>query len=110
MHRDGKKALESGRRGYKRWEESFHFLWRAGAHAVFGVRPGQSDGMIEAGAAFAGTPEEVTAAIHKQLEESGSNYLCGQFAFGDMTEAESRASIELFATDVMPALRSVYSL
>lgn len=107
VHRDRKKALEIGRRAYRRWEESFHYLWRAkGLTPVFGVRPGEFDGMVEAGAAFAGTPDEVSAAILKQLEESGSNYLCGQFVFGDMTEAEGRASIELFATDVMPALRA----
>jgi alkanesulfonate monooxygenase SsuD/methylene tetrahydromethanopterin reductase-like flavin-dependent oxidoreductase (luciferase family) len=106
VHRDRAKAMEIGRRAYRRWEESFHFLWRAkGLTPVFGVRPGEFDGMVEGGAAFAGNPDEVTAAIRKQLDESGSNYLCGQFVFGDMTEAEGRASIELFVTDVMPALR-----
>ena len=47
----------------------------------------------------------MTEIIRQQMAEAGANYFVGQFAFGDLTLAETRHSIELFARDVMPALR-----
>ena len=44
-----------------------------------------------------------------QLAESGSNYLVGQFAFGDLTLDEMLNSVALFARDVMPALRAQHA-
>jgi alkanesulfonate monooxygenase SsuD/methylene tetrahydromethanopterin reductase-like flavin-dependent oxidoreductase (luciferase family) len=52
----------------------------------------------------AGTPETVTAWLAAQIAATGSNYLVGQFAFGDLSPAEALASIELFAREVMPVL------
>jgi hypothetical protein len=38
------------------------------------------------------------------MEEAGTNYFVGQFAFGDLTSTEVLRTIELFAREVMPAL------
>ena len=46
----------------------------------------------------------MTQALHAQLQAVGSNYLVGQFVFGDMSLAESTKSIDLFASSVMPEL------
>ena len=40
------------------------------------------------------------------MAEAGADYFVGQFAFGDLTLKETLRSIELFARDVMPALRN----
>jgi hypothetical protein len=40
------------------------------------------------------------------VKETGVNYVVGQFVFGDMSLAESTASIGLFASEVMPQLVS----
>ena len=50
-------------------------------------------------------PKTVTAFLQAQLAETGCNYVVGQFAFGDLTRDECLRSIELFADEVMPALR-----
>jgi hypothetical protein len=42
----------------------------------------------------------------QQTAEAGADYFVGQFAFGDLPLAETARSIELFARDVMPALRN----
>ena len=106
VDRDSAKAWALARRAYRVWEPNFHYLWRLnGITPVFGMRPTEYDGMADLGVAIAGNPEEVTAALRAQIDETGSNYVVSQFAFGDMTEAESLASIELFVTEVMPALR-----
>jgi hypothetical protein len=60
--------------------------------------------MAANGLAFAGSPRTVAAALRAQLQEVGSNYLVGQFVFGDMSLAESTRSIDLFTSQVMPEL------
>jgi len=62
--------------------------------------------MMELGQAVAGTPENVLAFLQSQLDESTANYLVGQFAFGNLSLAESLRSAELFARRIMPALRA----
>ena len=48
----------------------------------------------------------VTAFLREQHDATGSNYCVGQFAFGDLTLAETLRSIELFAREVMPKLQA----
>ena len=43
--------------------------------------------------------------VRKQVEESGANYFVCQFAFGDLSQAETLRSIHLFAEKVMPSLQ-----
>ena len=62
---------------------------------------------MERGQGIAGSPETVRKLLAAQIAETGCNYVVGQFAFGDMTRDEALRSIELFAGDVMPALREI---
>jgi hypothetical protein len=38
---------------------------------------------------------------------TGANYCVGQFAFGDLTLAETMASLDRFVRHVMPALKGM---
>jgi hypothetical protein len=69
-------------------------------------RPPEWDAMVEGGQGVAGSPKTVTDFLRSQLAETGCNYVVGQFAFGDLTRDECLRSIELFASEVMPALRT----
>jgi hypothetical protein len=51
----------------------------------------------------------VKTFLGKQVADSGQNYVVGQFCFGDLTLDEMLRSVELFADQVMPALRAVKS-
>jgi len=55
------------------------------------------------GVGFAGTPAGARDYIAAQAEGSGINYFVCDMAFGDITAAEAKRSIELFAREVMPA-------
>ena len=68
-------------------------------------RPAEFSAIMADGRGFCGSPATVTEIIRKQMAEAGADYFVGQFAFGDLTLAETRHSIELFAREVMPALR-----
>jgi alkanesulfonate monooxygenase SsuD/methylene tetrahydromethanopterin reductase-like flavin-dependent oxidoreductase (luciferase family) len=100
-------ALTTARRAYLRWRHSFTLL-----HEKHGTQPASTlhakdfDALVAQGQAIAGSPSTVTKFLKPQLADSGANYVVGQMAFGDLTLDEMLRSVELFARDVMPALRS----
>jgi len=98
------EALAIARRAYPRWYDSFTFLHRLHGRLNAHPRPATFDGLAEAGQGVAGAPATVAAFLRRELSATRSNYCVGQFAFGDLSEAEIRRSIDLFAGDVMPEL------
>jgi alkanesulfonate monooxygenase SsuD/methylene tetrahydromethanopterin reductase-like flavin-dependent oxidoreductase (luciferase family) len=54
---------------------------------------------------LAGSPATVRAYLQRYVDIPGANYVVGSFHWGDLTHAEASRSLELFASDVMPALR-----
>jgi alkanesulfonate monooxygenase SsuD/methylene tetrahydromethanopterin reductase-like flavin-dependent oxidoreductase (luciferase family) len=100
------KALEIGRRAYRRWWKNFMHLWLKHNTAPNNVNyPPEIDGQIADGRAIATTPAKALDLLRGQLAESGANYLVCRFAFGDLSLSESTRSLELFQRHVMPALR-----
>jgi len=98
-------ALALARRAYPKWHDSFTFLPRLRGIAQQHPRPADFDTLVARGQGFAGAPASVTTWLRAQLDETGTNYVVGQFAFGDLTLEECRKSIGLFVKEVMPALR-----
>jgi alkanesulfonate monooxygenase SsuD/methylene tetrahydromethanopterin reductase-like flavin-dependent oxidoreductase (luciferase family) len=100
------KALEIGRRAYRRWWASFMALWHK-----HGTKPGnvnyppEIDGQIADGRAIVGTPAKARDLLRAQLAESGASYLVCRFAFGDLSLPESLHSLDLFQRHIVPALR-----
>jgi alkanesulfonate monooxygenase SsuD/methylene tetrahydromethanopterin reductase-like flavin-dependent oxidoreductase (luciferase family) len=100
------EALAVARRAYPLWHAHFHHLYHLhGRSAVLGDRPPDFDQIKDGGRGIAGSPATVIRMLKAQLAEAGANYFVGQFAFGDLTLAESLRSVELFVREVMPALR-----
>jgi alkanesulfonate monooxygenase SsuD/methylene tetrahydromethanopterin reductase-like flavin-dependent oxidoreductase (luciferase family) len=98
-------ALAMARRAYPKWHESFTHLHRLHKYAASHPRPATFDGIVDSGQGIAGSPRTVAAFLQRQVEETGTNYVVGQFAFGDLSFAETLRSIELFAENVMPELQ-----
>jgi alkanesulfonate monooxygenase SsuD/methylene tetrahydromethanopterin reductase-like flavin-dependent oxidoreductase (luciferase family) len=101
------EALALARRAYPRWHASFTHLHRLHNYTAMHPRPSDFDGIAQVGQGVAGSPRTVTAFLREQLAATGSNYCVGQFAFGDLTLAETQRSIAMFAREVMPELQSV---
>jgi alkanesulfonate monooxygenase SsuD/methylene tetrahydromethanopterin reductase-like flavin-dependent oxidoreductase (luciferase family) len=97
-------ALVIARRAYPVWHRSFYHLFRLYGGGPLHPRPPEFDALAESGQGVAGSPATVEGFLKSQLEISGATYLVGQFAFGDLTLAESLRSVELFTREVMPAL------
>jgi alkanesulfonate monooxygenase SsuD/methylene tetrahydromethanopterin reductase-like flavin-dependent oxidoreductase (luciferase family) len=100
------EAQRLARRAYLPWHNAFTHLPRLHGRLNTHPRPPQWDGLVEVGQGIAGSPKTVTAWLQAQLAETGCNYVVGQFAFGDLTRDEALRSIQLFADEVMPALKA----
>ena len=103
------EALAIARRAYPKWHRSFTHLHRLHNRQSAHPRPPEFDALHQVGQGVAGSPRTVTAFLREQHEATGSNYCVGQFAFGDLTLAETLRSIELFAHEVMPKLQQQVS-
>ncbi len=104
------EAMALARRAYLRWHASFTYLFRRHDRPQSHPRPATFDLLMERGQGVAGTPATVTAFLASQLAHTGCNYVVGQFAFGDLTRQQCLQSIDLFAREVMPALRTALIL
>ena len=100
------EAMAMARRAYPLWNASFTHLFRAHGRTPRHPRPETFDKVIEVGQGIAGAPDTVAQYLRAQVDETGINYIVGQFAFGDLTLDECQRSIKLFADEVMPTLRT----
>ncbi|HTK12832.1 MAG TPA: LLM class flavin-dependent oxidoreductase [Xanthobacteraceae bacterium] len=102
-------ALALARRAYPMWSRSFTHFERTHGWAARHPRPRDFDTLAEIGQGIAGSPATVRAFLEDQLKTSGTNYVVGQFAFGDLTPHECETSVRLFADNVMPTLRKTFT-
>jgi alkanesulfonate monooxygenase SsuD/methylene tetrahydromethanopterin reductase-like flavin-dependent oxidoreductase (luciferase family) len=65
------------------------------------------DELVDAGHAVVGSPDTVTNRLGELQAELGFGQLIGLFSVGDMPHERAIANTELFASQVMPALRSL---
>jgi alkanesulfonate monooxygenase SsuD/methylene tetrahydromethanopterin reductase-like flavin-dependent oxidoreductase (luciferase family) len=101
------EAQELAARAYKIWHHSFHYLYHLhGRSPVHGERADNFEDVVRQGKGIAGSPKTIVDRLAPRLAEAGTNYLVGQFMFGDMKLSEALKSVELFARHVMPKLRS----
>jgi len=106
------EALSLARRAFQAYAEHFHAteVRIEGGLPSFGAlpRPGgvNADDMIEAGLVLAGSPSTVRDRLRSFVAAvgPGHNYLVGAFQWGDLTTEEARHSLDLFATEVKPAV------
>jgi alkanesulfonate monooxygenase SsuD/methylene tetrahydromethanopterin reductase-like flavin-dependent oxidoreductase (luciferase family) len=98
------EAQKIARRAYRRWHESFDHLANRYGRVKVHPRPADFDSLVESGQGVAGSVATVTAALRAQIEEAGANYFVGQFAFGDLTSAETTDSLNRFVREVVPGL------
>ena len=101
------EGLAIARRAYPHWHTGFTHLFRMLGRMMSHPRPDTWDKLHGQGKGVAGSPETVAKFLRQQLETAQCNYCVVQIAFGDQSLAEMARSIELFAAEVMPALKDV---
>lgn len=99
------EALAAARRGWARYHDSFHKIWkRHGSAPTAAITPPSFDEVIANGLGIAGSPATVRDVLAAQCATAGANYLVARFAFGEVTFDEARLSAELFSAEIMPVL------
>ncbi|HZQ27232.1 MAG TPA: LLM class flavin-dependent oxidoreductase [Acidimicrobiales bacterium] len=66
------------------------------------------DEVVEGGYAIVGSPQTVTEKLTEYLRRLGTGNLLGLFQLGTLPADLTRRNLELFATEVMPALRAEF--
>lgn len=101
-------AERLARRAYPVWHSAYDHLHRK--HGLVHERAAKTadfDVTFSGVRGVCGSPATVTRMLREEAEIAGVNYIVGQFSFGDLSEAETTRSVALFASEVMPALRSM---
>ncbi len=100
-----REAQSAAKRAYALWYDALIHLWRA--HGVGLPRqmiPAEFEGALDGGYIVAGSAATVRERLKRDNEIAGINYCICRLAFGDLSFEESARSVELFASEVMPAL------
>ncbi|MBP1884367.1 LLM class flavin-dependent oxidoreductase [Sinorhizobium mexicanum] len=102
------QAIETVQRAYSAFLHSFRHVTRR--HGVQNRVSGLENDFLElmaVGRGIAGTPRDVADFLAGDLAASGANFCSLQLAFGDLTADEMNGSLHLFASEVMPRLRTM---
>lgn len=97
------EALRIATPAYRRWKLSHVELWRRMGSDNH-LWPEQLDEAIAKDGAIVGSVETVIREINDAMAVSGCNYLVGRFAFGNMSYQDTRKSVDLFVSEVMPKI------
>lgn len=95
-------ALDLARSAYTSWYMSNDSLWRANGSRSASF-PATYEDALHLKTLIAGSPDTVREAVANAVDECGTNYVMGRFAFGDIPVENVLRSIDLFGTEVMPA-------
>lgn len=99
------EAERLARAAYGHWYDSLAKLWRDhGGAPVTGMIFDNYDEAWRMGTVVAGSPATVRAELSAQAEHIGFSYLVCQFTWGCLTHDQEMRSLELFTSEIMPAL------
>ena len=92
------------RRAFDAWYSKVNHYW-----AKYGSKNlaymSDYDDLIQKEVVIKGSPSSVEEQVHRAIGESGANYFCPVFAFGDLSYTQALNSMTLFVEKVMPSFR-----
>jgi alkanesulfonate monooxygenase SsuD/methylene tetrahydromethanopterin reductase-like flavin-dependent oxidoreductase (luciferase family) len=101
------EAVDRARQAWARYHDNLTSLWRAHGIAPAGAGPtlgGDFDRALALDLVIAGTADDALAHVSALRDGAGLDYFVGAFAWGDLTHAETMASMALFADAVVRPL------
>ena len=102
------QARDAARAALEVHGDSFAHLWRQAGDPRHRNVPDLDD-LIERHLVFVGSAASVAGQVSHAVTTAEVNYVAGAFAWGSLTEEQSRRSLELFAEEVMPAARAAFA-
>ena len=99
------EAIRECRRAYPTWFNNVNYLWDQ-AGSDFMMFLSDVDQLIAEEKIIAGSPATVRDQVQRAVNESGINYFCSIFAFGDLTHDQIMRSMDLFVREVRPLVNA----
>ncbi len=97
------EAMDVARAGFGRFARSFLKLWEDNGDRTYASRV-DLEASVAADTVLVGSPATVASAVADTVAATGINYLSCSFAWGDLPPDLASRSMELFATEVRPAV------
>ena len=98
------QALAEARPAFGAWFHNINYLWdKAGYDFLNFIR--DFDDLESREIVITGSPSTVTERVQRAIDETGVNYFCPIFAWGDLTPGQVMRCMGLFVDEVMPNLR-----
>lgn len=97
------EALKIGKAAYADWYDSILQLWRRKSDTSYDEFF-KWEACYESETILVGSVEKVRDQIQQVVSDGGLNYFVGSFAWGSLTPQQSRRSLELFVSDIMPKI------
>jgi alkanesulfonate monooxygenase SsuD/methylene tetrahydromethanopterin reductase-like flavin-dependent oxidoreductase (luciferase family) len=101
------EALATVRRAYPVYHQNLAYLFKKYGVEFGGIGDPSFGGDVDAALGFegliAGSPATIVEHIERLRDEAGVQYVIHAFAWGDLSHAEACSSLQLFASEVMPA-------
>ena len=89
---------------YQAWFHNIDYLWaKAGLDQLSAMK--DFDQLEARDVVIVGSPSNVRERVQRAIDETGINYFCPIFAWGDLTPDQVMRSMGLFVDEVMPNLR-----
>ena len=99
------QAEKECREAFATWYHNISFLFTKAGIAL-PIDISNFDELVGKEVVIVGTPQRVREQVKRAIEESGINYFCPIFAFGDLTHEQVMGSMRLFVQKVMPTFVS----
>ena len=90
---------------YLKWRNSFSWLWDQKGVAFPFPYPETFEAHAAAGLSIAGSPATVRDFLAAEFDGAGATGVLGHMIFGSIAYEDALRSLELFAAEVMPALK-----
>jgi alkanesulfonate monooxygenase SsuD/methylene tetrahydromethanopterin reductase-like flavin-dependent oxidoreductase (luciferase family) len=98
------QAVEEAKPAFGAWFHNINYLWEKNGYDFLNfIR--DFDDLESRDIVIAGSPSTVRERVQQAIDETGVNYFCPIFAWGDLTPEQVMRCMELFVDDVMPNLR-----
>ena len=95
------QAIRECRAAFAAWFHNINYLFdQAGSNFLDFIR--NFDDLLAREIIIAGSPQTVLEQVQRAIDESGINYFCSIFSWGDLTQKQVMRSMDLFVREVMP--------
>lgn len=98
-------ALAVAKPAYADWYQSITQLWHRNSDTAYD-QFFDWDACLAGETILVGSVATVREQLRRLVAESGINYVVGSFAWGSLSAAQSRRSLERFIAEIMPAISS----